>query len=481
MKPIDFLAKKQAQCATILRHKDFYQVITKHFFQRSKDWYYHLMPSQSEVNYRAFFEGKKITMLGLGLLGRGVGDAEFLAQIGAQVLVTDRKTEKELEASVEKLKQYPNISFFLGGHRTADFTTSDMVIKAAGVPIVSEEIKEARAANVPVYMSTALFAKFAREIGAKIVGVTGTRGKSTVTNMIFHTLQKAGILSHIGGNIRGVSTLALLPKVKKGDICVLELDSWQLQGFGDLEISPDVAVFTNLMPDHLNYYPNMNAYFSDKANIFKFQTERDALIVGENVIDRVRAALPTATPTLPSPIPMDIQLSVPGEHNRTNASLASKALLALHVPEDVIRSGLETFPGVEGRLQYVRTVNGVKIFNDNNATTPEATIAALSSFPERTLILIAGGSDKGLDLEDLVSEIQRTCKKVVLLSGNGTDRLKSQIIGEVFESLKGALDSALASAVSGDVILFSPGFASFGMFKNEYDRNDQFLAIAKTI
>lgn len=439
------------------------------------------MSEQTGANYRAFFEGKKITMLGLGLLGRGVGDAEFLAQMGAQILVTDRKNEKELEASVERLRQYPNISFFLGGHRTEDFTTCDMVIKAAGVPLVSEEIKEARAANIPVYMSTALFAKFAREIGAKIVGVTGTRGKSTVTNMIFHTLQKAGISSHIGGNIRGVSTLALLPQIKKGDICVLELDSWQLQGFGDLQMSPDVAVFTNLMPDHLNYYPNMNTYFSDKANIFKYQTERDTLVVGESVIDRVRAALPTATPILPSPIPMDMQLLIPGEHNRINAGLASKALKALNIPEDVIRAGLETFPGVEGRLQYVRTIKEVKVFNDNNATTPEATIAALSSFPERTIILIAGGSDKGLDLEELVSEIQRTCKKVVLLSGNGTDRLKSQIVGDVFESLKDAFDSALTAAMPGDVVLFSPGFASFGMFKNEYDRNDQFIKLVSAL
>src|SRR6185436_2928544 len=102
---------------------------------------------------------------------------------------------------------------------------------------------------------TALFAEFAREAGAKIVGVTGTRGKSTVTNMIFHVLQRAGVSCHLGGNIRGVSTLAMIPEVKKDDICVLELDSWQLQGFGELQMSPDIAVFTNLMPDHLNYYP----------------------------------------------------------------------------------------------------------------------------------------------------------------------------------------------------------------------------------
>src|SRR5262249_48331463 len=162
------------------------------------------------------------------------------------------------------------------------------------------EIKEAKTANVPVYMSTALFAKFARESGAKIVGVTGTRGKSTVTNMINHVLLLTGRRTILGGNIRGVYTLVLLRKVDKDVICVLELDSWQLQGFGDLEISPDVAVFTNLMPDHLNYYPNMEAYFADKANIFKHQNEKDALVVGEQIIDRVRREMPRVNPKLPT-------------------------------------------------------------------------------------------------------------------------------------------------------------------------------------
>jgi UDP-N-acetylmuramoylalanine--D-glutamate ligase len=302
-----------------------------------------------------------------------------------------------------------------------------------------------------------------------------------VTNMIFHTLQSAGVPSHLGGNIRGLSTLAQIPEVKAGDICVLELDSWQLQGFGDLKMSPDISVFTNLMPDHLNYYPNMNAYFADKANIFKFQTERDTLIVGESIIDRVRAEMPVVNPMLPLPIPLDLQLLIPGEHNRMNAMLAAAALKALRIPEDDVRKGLETFPGVEGRLQLIRTFNKIKIYNDNNATTPEATVAALAAFPERTIILIAGGSDKGLELDELVAEIQRTCKKVVLLAGTGTAKLQSRVIANVHDQLKGALTEAIEAALPGDTVLFSPAFASFGMFKNEYDRNDQFVALVKAL
>src|SRR3990167_6267130 len=238
------------------------------------------------MDYSDIFKGKRITVLGLGLLGRGVGDVEFLATCGAQVLVTDKKPEAELAESVKKLKKYPNVTFNLGGHDSEDFRNADMVLKAAGVPLDSKEIATARDAGIPVVMSTALFAKYASEAGAKIVGVTGTRGKTTVAHMISHVLKKAKKPAFLGGNIRGLSTLAMLPNVHSGDVAILELDSWQLQGFGDLKMSPHIAVFTNLMPDHQNYYKDMEEYFSDKANIFRYQQPTDVLIAGASVAER---------------------------------------------------------------------------------------------------------------------------------------------------------------------------------------------------
>ena len=249
-----------------------------------------------------------------------------------------------------------------------------MVIKAAGVPLDSPYIAAAKAAGVPVFMSTALFAKQAMEEGATIVGITGTRGKSTTTQMIYKVLKSAGREVLLGGNIRGVSTLTLLPQVKPADIVVLELDSWQLQGFGDLQISPQIAVFTNLMPDHQNYYPDMDAYFADKANVFKYQKEGDTLVCGKAIEERIQAARPEVAPLVPESIPSDWSLKVIGEHNRENASLAAAVLRALHLSEEDIRTGLESFEPVEGRLQFVRELHGIKIYNDNNATTPDATI-----------------------------------------------------------------------------------------------------------
>jgi UDP-N-acetylmuramoylalanine--D-glutamate ligase len=437
-------------------------------------------------SYKDFFAHKRITVMGLGLLGRGVGDVEFLAQLEADVIVTDTKTESELNESVTRLSNYPNITYHLGGHTKEDFTDADMIIKAAGVRLDSPYIALARKAGVPVYMSTALFAQFASTIGATVVGITGTRGKSTTTHMMYHVLKRnESRRVHLGGNVRGVSTLAQIPDIQKGDIVILELDSWQLQGFGDLEISPNIAVFTNLLPDHQNYYANMDEYFEDKANIFSHQKMGDTLVVGLSIASRIVEALPPGREAIiPDMLPPDWKLKIPGAHNRENAALAADALRALGLIETEIKNGLETFEGVEGRLQMVREINGVYIYNDNNATTPDATIAALSALDDgsKHIILICGGADKGLDMSSLLYKISTTCKRVICLPGTGTTRITPFMQDySIYDSIDAAVHEAIQSAGVGDVILFSPAFASFGMFKNEYHRNDQFMNIIKNL
>ena len=219
--------------------------------------------------------------MGLGLLGRGIGDAQFLAKYASELIVTDLKSEQELKSSVPKLRKYKNIKFVLGEHRLADFRNRDLIIKSAGVSLKSIYLDEAKKHKIPVLMSTAIFAQFAQEMGVKIIGITGTRGKTTTTKLIYEILEKSvprlrsgqkNPQIFLGGNIQGLATLELLNKVKTGDLAVLELDSWQLQGFGDLKISPNIAVFTNFLADHLNYYGgSMKKYFADKSNIFKYQ------------------------------------------------------------------------------------------------------------------------------------------------------------------------------------------------------------------
>lgn len=431
----------------------------------------------------AHFKGKKITVMGLGLLGRGIGDARYLAECGAELVVTDLKSKEALASSVVELESFPNIQFVLGEHRLEDFCDRDLIIKAAGVPLDSPSIAEAKKNAIPVRMSADLFAEISN---IPIVGVTGTRGKSTVTHMVHAILKEAGKSVLLGGNVRGVSTLALLREVTPSHVAVLELDSWQCQGWGEAEMSPHVAVFTTLFQDHLNYYKDDPAqYLADKANIFLHQKPEDILVLGKQcaptVIDRYGEVIESKTLVADNlKMPDTWTLRVPGMHNRYNAALALTVARALEISDDTSRVALESFAGVPGRLELVREKDGVRIYNDTTATTPEATLAALSALDPAQTILIMGGADKGLDMNALLLKLKEV-KRVILLSGTGTSRVLEFIPdASVFDDLGKAVTEAFASAGEDDTILFSPAFASFGMFKNEYDRGDQFTALVRT-
>jgi len=441
------------------------------------------------MDFVAYFKDKKITVMGLGLLGRGVGDAAFLAECGAEVTVTDLKTKEQLQNSLDKLKDFSNIKFVLGEHRKEDFEKVDMILVAAGVPFDSEYLAHAREAGVRLVQSAALFVELSK---IPIIGVTGTRGKSTVTAMIHHVLSVT-TGEHIikGGNVRGVSNLQLLKEVKGDSIAVMELDSWQLQGFGWAGISPHIAVFTNFMEDHMNYYSNnMDSYFADKANIFKYQEESGVLITTPEVFERAKA-MPGVTLGQEvvlvdeSVIPEGAILAMPGKHNRLNAALATAALRTTGLTDEEIFDALASFPGVEGRLQFVGEREGVKIYNDNNSTTPAATAVGLKAVADnKNIVLIVGGTDKGLSNDELAKSISEYAAHVILYSGTGTDKLKQQLLSDVsseeHETLEECVRAAFATATPGNVILFSPAFASFGKeFKNEYDRNDQFVELIK--
>lgn len=445
--------------------------------------------------------------MGLGLLGRGIGDAVFFAEAGAKLTVTDLKTEKELAVSLESLKKFKNIKYSLGGHKLEDFQTADMVVKAAGVPMDSPFILEAQKNNVPVIMSTTLFAEYTP---AKIIGITGTRGKSTVAYLLYeilseHVDKNSGRKVLLGGNVLGVSTLELLRKTSAGDIAVLELDSWQLQGFGDSHnaefpkkpqgFSPSIAVFTTFMTDHMNYYQNnMKRYFEDKANIYRFQDRDDILIVSEQVANYIKKFGPEPKSKMiianTDDIPDSWKLKIIGEHNRLNVALAMRVALAIGVPEKTIKRVVENFKAVPGRLEIIRISKGVEFYNDTNSTTPEATIAGLKALATKYTVLIFGGANKELSPDELLKILPDYVKALVILPGTGTDLMKSKLetmatgakIPFIFvKTMQEAVEEAVKLSESGDKILMSPAFASFGIFKNEYDRGDQFNACIKAL
>lgn len=438
------------------------------------------------MEYSKYFAGKRITVMGLGLLGRAVGDARFLAEQGAELIVTDLKTKEDLETSVSQLAGFSNVSFVFGEHRLEDFRERDFILKAAGVPLDSPYIAEAQAHNIPVKMSASWFMELA---DVPVIGVTGTRGKSTTTHMIHAILREAGWNVLLGGNVRGVSSLALLADVSADSVALFELDSWQLQGFGESRLSPNISVFTTFMDDHLNYYKgDRDAYLADKANIFLYQGLTDTLVLGAQCAERIQE-------TYGDDIQADVvvagahdfraewSLAIPGEHNRYNAALATEAARALEIDDDIIARALAQFGGVPGRLFLERTVDGVAYYNDSNATTPDATVAAVAAFTEqqKPFVLIAGGADKALDLE-VLAEAARSAKHITLLAGTGTERLAKLLPdAPIFDSLADAFADARAHTAAGDALVLSPGFASFGMFKNEYDRGDQFDALVQAL
>jgi UDP-N-acetylmuramoylalanine--D-glutamate ligase len=432
----------------------------------------------------SYFRDKKITVMGLGLLGRGIGDTNYLAECGADLIVTDLKTREQLAESVAQLEQFKNIQFVLGEHRLEDFRNRDLILKVAGVPLDSIYIAEAKKNNIPVRMSADLFAEIS---GVTCIGVTGTRGKSTVSHMIYEILKTAGRKVLLGGNVRGVSNLALIKDATPEHVAVLELDSWQLQGFGDANISPHIAVFTTLFADHLNYYRNdPDAYLRDKANIFLYQKPEDTLILGKQcaptIIEKYGDRIEAKTIVVDElKLPDTWILSIPGLHNRYNAAIALAATRALETPDDTSHKALEEFKGVPGRLELVREMNDIKIYNDTTSTTPEATLAALAALGTENTIVIAGGTDKNLDMNAFLIKLGEV-KKVILLAGSGTNRILEFLPNaSVFDTLPKAVAEAFSSAQSGDTILFSPAFTSFGMFKNEYDRGDQFNALIKEL
>ncbi len=429
--------------------------------------------------YLPYFENKKITAMGLGLLGRGLGDIEFFAKNGAELIVTDKKTEKELATSVLALSKYKNITYHLGEHKMKDFENRDFIFKASSVPLDSENIKYAKSQNTPVYMSAALVCDIVMKNlpNVRIIGITGTRGKSTTTQMIAHILKLSGKKVHLGGNVRGVANLPLLDEIEDGDFLVLELDSWQLQGFGDMKISPHISVFTSFLDDHMNYYKNdKELYFNDKANIYRNQKELDVLIVSPDAEEEIKKRDPNQEMIIA--VNSHIETNLIGEHNQIAAKLAYEVASQCGLDDAAIREAVATFKAVEGRLEDIGTYKGVRVFNDNNGTTGDATIKALESITATfnlKPILIVGGNDKGLPIENLEKSIKENTKAVIYLSGTGTDRLNLPKEHE-FEKLSDCVDKAFALAGEGDIILFSPAFASFSKyFNNEYEKNDEFV------
>ena len=435
------------------------------------------------TKFKKDFQNQKILIMGLGILGRGVADAKFFVEIGAEVTVTDLKSPQELRSSLDKLRNFP-IKFILKEHRKKDILNSDFILRNAAVPQDSPFLQLARKHNIPIEMDESLFVKYAP---VKIVGITGTRGKSTTTILIYKLFKKAKFPVWLTGNIRKKAALPLLAKVKKGDWVIMELSSWQLQSFAQEKISPHIAVFTNIYPDHLNRYLSMNRYIEDKKAIFKYQTKKDFIVLNHDSQAMGEFGKQAKSKVIwfsRRDFPSNWQLKIKGEHNKLNATAIIKVGEILGIKKEIIKKVIKDFSGLEHRLEEVAVINNIQYVNDTTSTTPVAGIAALKSF-KKPIILIAGGASKNLNMSVFAKLISDKVKKVIFLSGTETENLlglvrkykgEKKIIGK-FNDFKKAVLKAKRIAVPGDVILLSPGCASFGMFVNEFDRGEKFKEI----
>ena len=441
--------------------------------------------------------------MGLGLHGGGVGVIKFLAEAGATVLATDLKSEKELEVSLAKLKNVPRIEYVLGQHREENFSRADMIVKNPAVPWTNKYIQLALKKNVPVEMDSSLFFKLCKN---KIIGITGTRGKTTTASLIWEILREAK-LNPIKIGIGQVSVLDKLKELEHNSVIVTELSSWRLSALGRYGLSPEIAVLTNIFQDHLNYYPKMEAYVADKKYIFVNQKKSDFCVlnwddeklnkleseVNSQLIKFSKSKLEADNSVYISDgmiyarwngkeekIMEVSEIKIKGAHNVSNILASIGAAKALGIKGENIKKGIVAFSGLPHRLEFVRELGRVKYYNDTAATSPDGAISSLNSF-EENIVLLAGGSDKNLDMLELARAIKNKTDKVIFLEGIGTDKIIAQLrkLGGVenfivADSMEKAVALARDLAKAGDVVLLSPGTASFGLFLNEFDRGDKF-------
>jgi UDP-N-acetylmuramoylalanine--D-glutamate ligase len=464
----------------------------------------------SNIQHPADFAGMRVLVLGLGVHGGGLGVTRFMVGQGAQVRVTDMKGPEDLQSSLSRLEGLP-IEYSLGGHREEDLAWADLIVRNPGVPRESPWLARAAELGTPVEMEISLFCRLCP---APIIGVTGTKGKTTTATWVWEMIRRQWPDAPLAGNLR-VSALELLPQITPGTRVVLELSSWQLEGLEPMQWSPPFAAVTNLSPDHLNRYRDMADYADAKRILVKYQQPGDvAVLNADDPIVRTFAA-DTAARIIPFslggpshhapsayldgemltwrtadgnavPLVRVDDLQVPGRHNQANALCAAALALSAGVAIEDVQRALVDFWGVPDRQELVAVIDGVRYVNDTTATTPAATLAALEAIPG-PIILIAGGADKRSDFSELAPVAAARSKGVVLLEGSATGNLAgalaahgAPVIGRT-DDFGAAIQAARAAAAPGDTVLLSPGCASFGMFRNEFDRGAQFRTLVEAM
>ncbi len=440
--------------------------------------------------------GKRVLVLGLARTGRET--ARFLAQQGADVLVSDLRSAAELQAEVDALAELP-IRYRLGGQDLNCLDAVELVVPSPGVPMDNIFLQEASRRGVEIISEIELAY---RRLSVPLVAITGTNGKSTTTTLIGEILKANGMKTFVGGNL-GAPLIGSTSR--NWDWGVVEVSSFQLEWVKLFR--PRIAVLLNLTEDHLDRYPDLAAYGRAKGRIFAAQDEQDTAIVNRDDprVWAMRQQLRSRVVSIgfsevkngvfvePDRIVWrdgereeSFQLAgvkIKGVHNVENMMAAIAATKAIGVERDIIQKTLDTFPGLEHRLEFVREKHGVRYFNDSKGTNVGAVEKSLASFSE-PVILLAGGIDKGGDYGPLQNYVRERVRRLVLF-GAAKDII-AEALGHLTETvivsdLTAAVADAAAHAQPGDVVLLSPACSSFDMFRNYAERGTSFKSLVHAL
>lgn len=371
----------------------------------------------------------------------------------------------------------------------------DIIFRSPGVPYSLPEIQSAKKKGVKISSATKLFFEQAAKRGIKIIGVTGSKGKTTTATLIYKMLKAGGKRIFLAGNI-GKSPLDLLRKLRRNDWVVLELSSFQLQ---DLESSPKIAVLLELFPEHLDInsghggHKNLKEYYSAKANIVRFQKKNDAVFFLKHNPTTARIARLSQGKKFPisekDKTPFNIsEIKLIGLHMYRNALAAAAVAKYLGVSDGIIKKTARTFRGIEHRLEFVRRIKEIEFYNDSIATNPEAAAAAIQSFPNRNVILLAGGFDKNLNYASLNKALRGSSVRLILLYGQNKKKIQKAVSGtglpiKIVSNLNQALKFAYqrAKKMRRAVILLSPAAASFDQFRGYAERGEKFKDLVRKL
>jgi UDP-N-acetylmuramoylalanine--D-glutamate ligase len=433
-----------------------------------------------------WFKKKRVTVMGLGFHGGGVGMVEWLCKLGAEVTVTDFGDEHKLELSLARIRNLP-VRLVLGRHEESDFVNADCVIRNPAIPNESPFLKLAKKHGVPVEMESSLFFRFCPT--RNIVAVTGTKGKSSTTHMIAMLLNESGYPAKLAGNM-GLSMVGLLDKITAEDWLVLELSSFQCEGFVNHQeefringLGPKYAILTNLFEDHLNRYKDMFAYAAAKKLLFEIQNGSQVSIFRKNdlwrefFVEKLQSRVVLAEPEDNWP------WTAEKYPHLGNVDLAWALAQELGISKEKFVEALNAFEPLAHRLEFVRNYNGVKFINDSTATNPTAAVRDVELLLKSNdrLVLIIGGNDKEMDFKDFVRIIEQNRIYYVLLQGTADKKLENlpaELSLGRYKLFNDAVRAAYTKAREfGGTVALVPGATSFNMFKDEFDRGDKFKKI----